>query len=626
VSGQDTSSPVRSVRSVRVLPDEAAIGKVFDYSVPSDLPGGHLVTIGSEVRVELNGRRVGGWVVATNVNPPAGVVLRPIAKVRGLGPPQQVVDLAMWTAWRWGGRPAQVLRFASPPRAIRMLPSAHAQAALKPTTADDALTPLGLLAANRGGVQLIQTPPATDRFPLLEHLAVAGGVHGALIVAPSLVQAQVLARRLRRLGHRVALLPDDWALAAAGGVIVIGARAAAFAPIAEPGIVVVIDEHDESHQDERMPTWHVREVCIERARRLGIPCVLTSPVPTAVAVDAIGHSPILRPDRRTERAGWGAVQVIDRSTEEPGRSGLISGAIVEPLRNADRVVCVLNRTGRARMMACVACGSVAECEVCSAAVRQTGTEAVLSCPRCPASRPTVCLHCGGSRMKNLRMGTARAREELEAMALRPVGEVTADTEEVPDTPVLVGTEAVLHRIDSATVVVFLDLDAELFAPRQQAQEHALALLARATRLVAGSRRNPARSALAMIGSGTSTGATPLVASTPRVIIQTRQPIHPAIRAAVAADPGILTASQAPMREALRLPPHAALALISGEAAAEWAGTMRADQAGSVQVTGPDDGRYLVRAADHTLLADAIARVDENRPPGRVRIEVDPLHL
>jgi primosomal protein N' (replication factor Y) (superfamily II helicase) len=567
--------------------------------------------------VELHGRRVGGWVVGTNSEPPAGVVLRPVSKVRGLGPPQQVVDLAVWSAWRWGGRPAQVLRFASPSRAVRALPGRPAlldSQAATPATPEDSLTSLGVIAVERGGVQLIQTPPASDRFPLLERLAIAGGANGSLIVAPSLVQAQLLTRRLRRCGHRVALLPDDWALAAAGGIIVVGARAAAFAPIAEPGIVVVIDEHDESHQDERMPTWHVREVCIERARRVGVPCVLTSPVPTPIALAAIGTATVLRPDRRTERDGWGAIQVVDRSTEEPGRNGLISSALVEPLRSEERVVCVLNRTGRARMMACVACGCVAECEVCSAAVRQPSAEAVLVCPRCDAARPTVCLQCGGGRMKNLRMGTARAREELEAIALRPVGEVISETTELPDTPVLVGTEAVLHRVDSATVVVFLDLDAELFAPRQHAQEHALALLARAARVVSGSRRNaPTR---------TQSSARTV---TPRIIIQTRQPTHPAIRAAVAGDPAILTAAQAPMRATLRLPPHAALALLSGEAAPMWAETLRTYDA-ELQITGPDDGRFLVRATDHVSLADALARVDENRPPGRVRIEVDPVRL
>ena len=60
---------------------------------------------GPMVRVDLAGRRVGGWVVAVGRRAaaragPAG----PSAKVRGWGPEPAVVDLAAWAAWRWAGR------------------------------------------------------------------------------------------------------------------------------------------------------------------------------------------------------------------------------------------------------------------------------------------------------------------------------------------------------------------------------------------------------------------------------------------------------------------------------------------------------------------------------------------
>ena len=82
----------------------------------------------------------------------------------------------------------------------------------------------------------------------------------------------------------------------------------------------------------------------------------------------------------------------------------------------------------------------------------------------------------------------RAREELEALAGRPVGEVTAATGRLPDADVLVGTEAVLHRLSPADgfgAVAFVDFDQELLAPRVRAGEEALALLAHASRLVGG---------------------------------------------------------------------------------------------------------------------------------------------
>jgi hypothetical protein len=44
----------------------------------------------------------------------------------------------------------------------------------------------------------------------------------------------------------------------------------------------------------------------------------------------------------------------------------------------------------------------------------------------------------------------------------------------------------------------------------------------------------------------------------------------------------------------------------------------------VEVQGPLEGRYLVRAPDHDRLCTALAAVD--RPSGRLRIEVDPLRF
>jgi hypothetical protein len=85
---------------------------------------------------------------------------------------------------------------------------------------------------------------------------------------------------------------------------------------------------------------------------------------------------------------------------------------------------------------------------------------------------------------------SRVREELEVLAGLPVGEVSAQAADNPglDAPVVVGTEAVLHRVRAVGTVVFLDFDQELLAPRYRAGEQALALLARADRAPLDARR------------------------------------------------------------------------------------------------------------------------------------------
>ncbi|MDP9442335.1 MAG: hypothetical protein M3P34_09230, partial [Actinomycetota bacterium] len=236
---------------------------------------------------------------------------------------------------------------------------------------------------------------------------------------------------------------------------------------------------------------------------------------------------------------------------------------------------------------------LARCEHCQAAVAEV--DGGLGCARCSRRRPPVCTGCGSTRLKALRKGVSRVREELEALAGRPVGEVTAESADLPPTDVVVGTEAVLHRVSSADAVVFLDFDQELTAPRYRAAEQALALLARAARLVGG--RN----------------------SGGRLLVQTRLPRHEVLMAALHGDPDRVAAVERGRRKELAFPPYRALAAISGPAAPELVERLH-----GVEILGPDDGRWLLRAEDATQLATALAHA--GRPQGRLRIEVDPLRI
>src|SRR5262249_2840924 len=279
-----------------------------------------------------------------------------------------------------------------------------------------------------------------------------------------------------------ALHPRDWAVGAAGATV-LGARAAAWAPVGDLAAVLVVDEHDEALQEERAPTWHARDVAAERARRAGVPCVLASPVPPW---EALAGGPLSGPSRNEERAGWPILEIVDRRDDDPARPTLISDALVRHLRSGARVVCVLNALGRARLLACLACGELARCERCRAAVEQLD-DLVLHCRRCGTERPVVCLECGASRMKGVRPGVSRIRGHLEAAAGTPGVEVTGATagQPLPAARIYVGTEAALHQVPAADVVAFLDFDQELLAPRYRAAEQALALLARAARLTGG---------------------------------------------------------------------------------------------------------------------------------------------
>ncbi|MEE3275626.1 MAG: hypothetical protein VX240_05365 [Actinomycetota bacterium] len=590
-------------RVVRVLPDVGGIDRTFDYLVPESWEEdgrASLVRVGSQVRVLLAGRRVGAWVVEDDVEPPPGVSLRPLVHIGGLGPDGDLIDLARWVAHRWAGRTSAVLTSASPPNRVRVLPKTPRGA---PVPAGPPSWTEAALDAPRS---LVRLAPNSDVLPLVLAAARRGDT---LVVSPSLAVVGRLAAQLRRKGLLVSVVPRDWAGAAAGG-LVLGARAAALAPVRDLAAVVVLDEHDESLREERVPTWNARDVAIERARRADVPCVLVSPCPS---LEALAWGTEVTPSRREERVGWPLVDVIDRRDEDPVRGGLLGESLGPILRQAREggeaggargsgrlpVVCVLNRRGRSRLLACSGCGGLARCEEHRVPLALSVDEA-LECPVDGGRRPVVCAECGGMRFRNLRAGVTRIREELEALAGCPVVEVTAQTDAggIPGADLYVGTEAVLHRVGRAACVVFLEFDQELLAPRMRATEQAMALLVRAARLV-GPRSDGGR-----------------------LVVQTRQPDHEVIQAANHADPGRLSGPEAARRRLLRLPPFSAVAQVSGPAAAEF--VERLGLPDGIDVLGPKEGSWLVRASNSTVLADVLASV--KRPSGRLRIEVDPARI
>ncbi len=581
------SDTTATFRVARVVPDVTGLDKEFDYLIPADLDA--FVEVGTVVRVELHGRRIGGWVrsiadVGAVVRPVDQ--LKPIAKVTGHGPWSEIFELAEWASVRWAARRIRpFLVTAGPDRAVRTLPSDRrtgaAPAPQSPATSS-------LLAAGGGVLRL---PPRADVMPSVLSVAAFGP---ALVIVPEHSTATLLATRLRRAGLSVALMPGEWAVAAGGVDVVVGTRSAAWAPCPGLAAALVVDEHDEALQEERSPTWHARDVVVERCRRAGVPYVLVSPVPTLVSVEqyagagGVVHPPVVR-----ERAGWPTVVIVDRSDEEPWKRSLVTSALIERIRNPElTVVCVSNITGRARVLACRSCRSLIRCEQCDAAVG-LGDDGRLTCRRCAAVRPPVCQACGSSRFANLRPGVTRLREELEAAAARPVVAVTGSDDATPRTAgIYVGTEAVLHRVRSADVVAFLEFDSELLAPRFRAAEQAMALIVRAGRIA------------------------------PEVLVQTFTPEHDVLVAAAAGDPAGILPGERARRELLGLPPFGALAVVSGSGSGAVAEQL---VAASVEVGGDGIDRYLVRAADWTTLGLALNAVE--RPAGsRLRVEVDPARI
>jgi primosomal protein N' (replication factor Y) len=494
---------------------------------------------------------------------------------------------------------------------------------------------------------------------------------GVLILVPEIgLTPQLIALAERRFPGEVAVLHSGlgekarartWFDIAAGRArIVIGARSAVFAPIVDPGLIIVDEEHDGAYKQEESPRYNGRDVAVMRAKQAGIPVVLASATPSLETWQAArsGRYRLLELRQRATPSPLPAVECIDlcdpavrfRNPEPtrttPGPPGPLSPpleeALLETYRAGEQSLVFLNRRGFARFIQCEQCGRVEECPHCTVSLTLHRARSVAICHHCGYSRHPRpnCPDCDAA-LVGRSFGTEQVDGALRALlpAAR-IARLDRDTGASPDfveqtlaawrmgeLDVLVGTQMIAkgHDAPGVTLIGVILADASLHFPDFRAGERTFQLLAQ----VAG-----------RAGRGQRPG---------RVLIQTRQPEHPSLRAARAHDFRSFADGELKSRQELGYPPFGRLArvLFEGEPAAVEAAAARAAErlrgaairlapTGAVDVLGPAPapierlrGRYrahlLLKAPDNRAMArvlDALAGLPAPRDVRRV-VDVDP---
>ncbi len=404
----DPSSPLVA----RVVPDVTGLDKQFDYLVPDAMR--------SRVRCRLDGARLVARTARRRLDRVAGRS----GRIRGGRPAHTVGEVVGYRTLGGPHRPRSLGVDAMGRRSAASVhggsqPSWHGghscrcrSTALREHSIDSPLPRLIRLAAVR----------RSSSRCVVEALARGP----ALVIHPAVDEARRLGARLRQSGYSVAVHPDQWARAAAGVDVVIGGRSAVWAPCAGMRSIVVLDEHDEALQEERSPTWHARDVAIERAARAGVPCALVSPCPSATALLwAARFVPAQLGCRRARR-------LADPRTGRPLAGGAVEALLADVAADPAPAQRRPARHLRAQHQGPGTAAGVSHLQV-AATVREVpgssrpGRHRIARVPplRHDASRRLPALRFRGAVLAAA--GSEPSAEEIEAAAGRPVGMVTGDT-------------------------------------------------------------------------------------------------------------------------------------------------------------------------------------------------------
>ncbi len=268
------------------------LDRPFDYAVPQMLDD--LVRPGVRVKVRFAGQDVDGFVVERAADTDHSGPLTPLRRVVSDEPvlTPHLLALCRAVAAEHAGPINDVLRLAIPPRhataekALARQAPAHEPVPM-PEPGPWAQYPAGPSFVRRvgagGGPAAAWTALPQSGGDWAQALAVAAAAalsagRGAVLVVPDHRDVERVDAALREQlgpGRHVRLTADQgpqarytaWLKLLRGHVrCVVGARAAAFAPVADPGLLAWWDDGDDLHAEPRTPYPHVRAVLLRRAQ------------------------------------------------------------------------------------------------------------------------------------------------------------------------------------------------------------------------------------------------------------------------------------------------------------------------------------------------------------------------
>ena len=320
--------------------------------------------------------------------------------------------------------------------------------------------------------------------------------------------------------------------------IVMGIRSAVFAPLKEPGLIIVDEEENFVYKQDQVPHYHAREAALMRAKIDQADVLLGSASPTLEVfylarknkINYMGTGPEFK---------FPEIKIVDtrnyRNFTKKKKiifSKFMEDAIYSALNSKEKVLLFLNRKGFATLAACGNCGIVLKCPRCSINLvyHLKGGEA-LRCHYCnfKTQAPKICPSCNSGYIKYSGTGTEKLENELSALfpsaIIRRIekGEVL----NLSDADIFVATSAVTKQTGvKFGMIGVLSIDNSLNHADLRSSERTFAILVALMRL-----------------------------TDKRIVIQTAMPVHHCFQALLKGDLSLFYDEELKQRKELHFPPY-----------------------------------------------------------------------
>jgi primosomal protein N' (replication factor Y) len=375
--------------------------------------------------------------------------------------------------------------------------------------------------------------------------------------------------------------------------LILGARSALLLPYKNLGLIIVDEEHDSSYkQVDPAPRYHARDAAVMLGQIHGAKVLLGTATPSVetyfnVQLHKFGLVELMQRYADSHLPDIYTVN-MNMATKRHEVQGLFSHFLIEQMAMAlerkEQIILFQNRRGYAVRMICHTCESMPKCQYCDVTLTYHKKTNLLKCHYCgyAIEVPHECPTCHSTDIEMKGFGTEQVEDTLAAIFPEArIARMDMDTTrsknayqqiitdfEQHKTDILVGTQMVTKGLDfdRVSVVGILNADALISFPDFRAFERAFQLLSQVSGR-AGRKEVPGK-----------------------VVIQTFQPNHPALKYVETNDFAAMYHSQIEERLRFHLPPATRMVKITLKhpeeqtvlaAAMQLQGMLRGAFAGSV---------------------------------------------
>jgi primosomal protein N' (replication factor Y) len=444
---------------------------------------------------------------------------------------------------------------------------------------------------------------------------------------------------------------DQWHRIRRGDVdVVIGTRSAIFAPLENPGLIIVDEEHDTSYKQDETPRYHGRDVAIMRGKFAKALVVIGSATPSiesyANALD--GKYTLVAMATRVLDRPLAAVEVVNmreeiaRAGEEVVLSNALMDAIAVRLERREQSLILLNRRGFATSIICRQCSNVLDCPNCSISltVHRKGKGFQGRCHYCNFAKtvPNACEKCAAPYLERIGFGTERVEAEVRRAfpdarvsrvdrdTVRRKGSLVSILSRVArrEVDILIGTQMIAkgHDFPDVTLVGVISADVGLGLADFRSAERTFQLLTQ----VAG-----------RAGRGERSG---------EAIVQSLIPNHYSIQLACAQNFRAFYDKEIEFRRAMRYPPHVAMVnvvvrgrtfeeamagahdLADAARGAPGFAILGPAPAPLTKLRGEHRAQFFLKGTNRRVMREALQLAMSRHPKllKRISIDVDPLSM